>query len=546
MEIVDLCEMLLDTDQLWIQEIQIESGQIRLLVESTRTQACCPNCTKESVEIHSHYLRCPRDLAWSQMPVVLHIHAKRFFCLNDQCPKRTFAERFPGYVDWYARRTKRVVEKQEQLGIRVCARTAEALLELDQMGISDTTLNRLIRSLPDPEPQAIEVLGVDDWAKRKGQRYGTILVDQQKGKVVDVLEDRTAETLAKWLKTHPEIKIVTRDRSKTYAEGIRQGAPQAVQVADRWHLLKNGSDTLYKIFQQEHALIQKRLKEDSEPKKIDLPSAVDPLVVERELTLAEQNRQQRIDEAQKLVRLGWTQKDAAGYLDIHPKTVRRYLGSPSPKFIRSRGQGKLGPFKPFILRRWNEGCHNAAQLFREIQPQGFSGQVTLVMDFARQLRRASGIPPKLRNQSGVVVPEDAIRDLPSLRTLTWWVFRPIEKRCAEDEQILEKLMNGQPKLQTTIALARDFAEMIRNQHADNLSPWMDQAKKSGYRAWSNFADSLQQDEPAIRAALSHSWSNGRTEGNVNRLKYLKRMMYGRAKDDLLRKRVLLQNCGVFT
>ena len=140
------------------------------------------------------------------------------------------------------------------------------------MGISDTTLNRLIRYLPDPETLAIEVLGVDNWAKRKGQRYGTILVDQQKGKVVDVLEDRTAETLAKWRKTHPEIKMVTRDRSKTYAEGIREGAPQAIQIADRWHLLKNGSETVYRIFQQENALIQKRLKENSgTTMKTDLP-----------------------------------------------------------------------------------------------------------------------------------------------------------------------------------------------------------------------------------------------------------------------------------
>lgn len=546
MEIVDLCEFLLDTDQLCLQEMQVEDRQIRLLVESTRTQACCPNCDRESSEIHSHYLRRPRDLAWSQMPVVLHIQAKRFFCLNEQCPKRTFAERFPGFVDWYARRTKRVVEKQERLGIIVCARTAEALLGLDQMGISDTTLNRLIRALPDPEPQAIEVLGGHDWAKRKGQRYGTILVDQQKGKVVDVLEDRTAETLVKWPKTHPEIKIVTRDRSKTYAEGIREGAPQAIQIADRWHLLKNGSDTVYKIFQQEHSLIQKRLKEGSEAKKTDLPLPEDAPAVENELTLAEQNRKQRIDEAQKLVRLGWTQKDAARHLNIHPKTVRQYLRSPSPRLIRSRRRTKLGSFKSFLLQRWNKGCHNAAQLFREILSQGFTGQITLVMEFARQLRRASGIPPKLRNPDGEVVPPEVIRDLPSLRTLTWWVFRPIEKRQAEDEQILEKLANGQPKLQMTIALARDFAEMIRNQQADHLSDWMDQARKSGYRAWSNFADGLQQDETAVLGALSYSWSNGRTEGNVNRLKYLKRMMYGRAKDDLLRKRVLGPNCSVFT
>ena len=417
MEIIDLCKILLNTSQLYLQAIQIENEQIQLLVESTHQRASCPRCNQESTEIHSHYLRYPRDLAWAQLPVVLYLNAKRFFCSNEECPKRTFAERFPGYLEWYARKTQRVIEKQGRLGINVCARVAEELLRFDQLGVSDTTLNRLIRALPDAEKQTVEVLGVDDWAKRKGQRYGTLLVDQEKGRVVDVLEDRTAETLEKWLSTHPEIRIVTRDRSKTYAEGIRKGAPQAIQIADRWHLLKNGSEAVQKIFQQENAMIEKRLREEVEPKPIALPVEAKP-VGEKPMTDAEQNRMQRIDESQKLVQLGWTQKAAAQHLDIHPKTVRRYLASPSPKIMRARQQKKVDPYKAYLLRRWNEGCHNATQLFREIQTQGYSGSVTLVVDFARQLRQASGIPPKVRNPKGEIVPEDVARDLPSLRTLT--------------------------------------------------------------------------------------------------------------------------------
>lgn len=167
--------------------------------------------------------------------------------------------------------------------------------------------------------------------------------------MVDVLEDRTAATLAKWLGTHPEIKIVTHDRSKTYAEGIRLGAKQAVQVADRWHLLKNGSDVLYKVFQQENLVIQKKLKEPDEQKGSSTIPVVEPPIQEDTLTLAEQNRQERITQAQELVEKGWTRKAAARHLNIHPKTVRRYLNGPSPKFARSRGRGILEPFKHFIL-----------------------------------------------------------------------------------------------------------------------------------------------------------------------------------------------------
>ncbi len=214
-----------------VQDIRLENNVIALLVESTNGKARCPKCAQESSKIHSYYLRYPRDLAWAHLTVILHLKVKRFFCQNCQCAKQTFAERFPDFVDWYARQTQRVAEKQDLLSINVCARKAEVLLKMEQIGISDTTVNRNLRGLPDPEVPPIRVLGVDDWAKRKGQFYGTILVDHEKAKVVDVLEDRTAETLAKWLGAHPEIKFVTRDRSKTYAEGIRLGAQQAVQVA---------------------------------------------------------------------------------------------------------------------------------------------------------------------------------------------------------------------------------------------------------------------------------------------------------------------------
>jgi transposase len=153
----------------------------------------------------------------------------------------------------YARRTNRVFEKQLRIGVNTCACTAEKLLEAEHIGVSDSTINQIVRDLPDPEVQPVRVLGVDDWAKRKGQRYGTILIDLERGRVIDLLSDRTAETLAKWLKQHLEVEIVSRDRSQTYAEGIADGAPNAVQVADRWHLLKNLSDAIFKILQQEYA-----------------------------------------------------------------------------------------------------------------------------------------------------------------------------------------------------------------------------------------------------------------------------------------------------
>lgn len=264
------------------------------------------------------------------------------------------------------------------------------------------------------------------------------------------------------------------------------------------------------------------------------------------LTPAEERRRERMVSTQQLHRQGWTQKGIARHLNIHPKTVRRYLQATSPKSRRHHGGRLLDPFKPYLLGRWNEGCHNAAQLFREIETQGFAGETSIVRLFIQHLRQASGLPPKVRSQGGIILKSDPTQDPPSLRKLTSWIVKRPENRAEEDENILSKISSGQPKLITTIELARAFAMLVRQRQPEDLDKWLEQANKSGYRVWHNFAAGLKQDYDAVRAALLLPWSNGPTEGHINRLKYLKRQMYGRGKEDLLRTRVLWQGRWSFT
>ena len=545
MDAKNLCHLLLSTNQLIINEIGVENDKIRLGVESNARKATCPMCKEESSEIHSSYMRYPTDFPWADRAVIFNLRVKRFFCRNKTCPKQTFAERFPDLVMPYARRTNRVLERQQRIGVNTCARIAEKLLELEQIGISDATVNRFVRKLPDPESFPVRVLGVDDWAKRKGQRYGTILVDLERRQIVDLLGDRTSDTLSQWLKLHPEIEIVSRDRSQTYAEGITRGVPDAVQVADRWHLLKNLSDAVFKILQQEYAIIKNRLKQVSEQEpntytKVEKPERDDPL------TSAEERRKDRMICTHQLLNQGWTQKSIAYHLHIHPKTVRRYLQSISPRSRRHRTSSLLDPFKPYLLNRWNGGCHNAAQLFREIRLQGFAGEVTIVRHFSRKLRQTSGLPPKVRSQQGEPLKRDPTQYPPSLRTLTSFIVKRPKNWMEEDEKTLFQISYGEDKLITTIKLAREFASIVRQRQSTELDIWLEHANRSGYRVWQNFAVGIKQDYHAVRAALLLPWSNGPTEGHINRLKYLKRQMYGRGKEDLLRKRVLWQGKWTFT
>lgn len=540
MYVGEFWQLLLNTDQFEIESLVVEENEIRVGVESTAKSARCPKCQRESSALHSHYLRYPRDLAWAEWPVVVELQVKRFFCHNPGCSKRTFAEQFPDFVVRYARKTERVLRKQQRVGANVCAKIAEPLLVRDQIGISDTTINRMLRQLPDPPQEPVRVLGVDDWAKRKRQRYGTILVDLERGRVVDLLADRTVECLVPWLVQHPEVEIVSRDRSPTYADAIRQGASHAIQVADRWHLLHNASEALLKILQQEDTLIQKHLNPIPQPApRPEFPAP--PANTAEILTAAEERRKQRMETAQELHQRGHTQKSIARQLHIHPRTVRRYLHRSSPKAPRYRTHRLLDPFCPYLLQRWNEGCFNATQLYREIQAQGYSGSTTMVRTALQPLRTDNSLPGQ------AAWPREAASSSPrTLRTLNFWILQRPEDRQPEHELLLEQICAELPKLGQVISQARQFAAMLRQQSPNELSAWMEQAEASGYRVWKNFASGLRQDQDAVEAALTHTWSNGPTEGHINRLKCLKRQMYGRAKDDLLRKRVLWQGRWGFT
>jgi transposase len=541
----DLCLLLLNIRQFELTRISIQDHQIILGLESTVHLATCPACGTASSSLHSRYNRYPIDLSWAEYSVLLELQAKRFFCQNGACRKRTFAERFPEVVLPYARKTNRVLLKQQYLGVNVCAHVGEKLLELERIGASDTTLNRLLCRLPEPEKQAVQVLGVDDWAKRKGQRYGTILVDLEQSQIIDLLRDRTAETLIQWLGNHPEVQTVGRDRSQTYADAIQQALPEATQVADRWHLLKNASDALYKILQQEYSMIRPYLEPKTDAKAV-IGQQSQPKEAEKTFTTAEQHRQERMNRAKELHDLGWSQKQIAQQLDVHPKTIRRYLHSSSATARRSRTGHLTDPFQPYLLNRWNEGCHNAAQLFREIQEQGYAGRTTMVLTVIRGFRDASGLPPRIRTAKAEPLCTDPTRRPPTLRTLTFAVTGRPEKCTEEHKSLLERICAEQPQLGEVISQARTFVSLVRDRQAEKLQDWLAESQISSYRIWKNFALGIEQDRQAVQAALTHTWSNGPTEGHINRLKCLKRLMYGRAKDDLLRKRVLWQGRWGFT
>jgi transposase len=371
------------------------------------------------------------------------------------------------------------------------------------------------------------VLGVDDFAFRRGQHYGTMLCDLEQGCTLDLLPDRQAETLAGWLKEHPGVEIVARDRAGAYADAICQGAPAAIQVADRFHVLCNASDALKQVFDRYHREVRKALQ-------ATLPtpsSAFRPEPVSRAEEHARHRldqRQARYDEVARLRQAGMSLKRIARELGLGHKTVKRWLRAGQAPTYRKPPRAKLiDRHREYLERRCQEGCHNAAQLWRELRDQGFPGQSGTVRLWATQCRRDRAPEPAAVGHPAVPVPTS--------RQATKLVLADEAKLDDTERKLVATLINAAPPIAEAVTLARAFAVMIRQHEVDALDSWIVAARRS---ALSGFADSIQHDQAAIKAALSLPWSTGPVEGRINKLKLVKRQMYGRANFDLLRQRVL--------
>lgn len=395
------------------------------------------------------------------------------------------------------------------------------------MPVSADTLLRIIRRTvmePAPTPR---VLGVDDWAFKKGNRYGTILVDLERRYPVDLLPDRTTETLATWLEAHPGIEIVSRDRSNEYIAAITTGAPLAVQVADRWHLLRNLSDALVRLFEK-HAkalrLAARHVQGDTVSDKQEpefITETAQPVTV----------RQLRFSEVKRLAAEGYSQRAIARHLHIGRNTVRWYLVSDEPPRYQLRGPraSAVTAYIPYLETRWTEGCHNSRMLWEELRQQGYSGSYSSIRRFVQRYR--TGRPHASSSLPAVVQPL-------SPRQVAWLFVRPPEQLSAEQEAYRTALCQVCPEIAVAYELAQRFVRMVRHRQVDNLDPWLADAQSSAVSQLKRFSAGLHNDYDAVRAALELEWSNGQVEGQVNRLKVIKRDMYGRAKFDLLRLRVL--------
>jgi transposase len=399
-----------------------------------------------------------------------------------------------------------------------------------------------------PNGPAPEIIGLDDWAWRKGNRYGTIIVDLERGCPIDVLEDRAAETVATWLQVHPEVKIVARDRAEAYAAGIRQGAPEATQVADRFHLLKNLAAALQEVFnahhreldQLNHMLPNEPLAQDDDPVTVPPEPPITMTKAQQQIAYNRAKRVAQYEQARALHEQGWTIKAISTHMGRHHRTVKKYLQASTfpERPPRRRLPSILDPYKAYLIERWQAGYRSAKELYHEIQVQGFPGKYSGVAAYISRFRPPQGRITR-RRKPGSSATSVAV-DTPLTPSRATWLVMRREATLNDDEKSQRARLYSQAgEISAAITLTQDFAELVRQRQPGQLETWLERATASGLQAFKSFAHGLRADYEAVKAGVTLIWSTGPVEGQINRLKMLKRQMYGRAGIDLLRQRVLL-------
>ena len=483
------------------------------------------------------------DLPWRGYPVRLELTIRRFCCTNPDCERATFAEDCGPNLPRYARRTLEAKAQLLQIALTAGGEAGARLAGKQGLPTSPDTLLRLLRRMSLPAASTPRVLGVDDLALRRGQDYATIFVNLETHRPVDLVEGREADMLANWLRARPGVEVISRDRADAYAEGARVGAPQAIQVADRFHLLQNASTALDELLRSRRRQTEYNVHHDvydqiasasaaGAAERPQNPSPPSMLSATKQGEMARRAaRVARWERVKEMREAGRSISEIARTLGMNRRTVRHYLATPKAprnQVRHPRPDGlkspSLQPFVGYLQDRWQAGCHNISQLYREIAGQGYAGSRSLLAQSLQPWR-----PPRLSSKQ---------RRLKRRLNLRWLCLRPPERLKPDEKAALAEFLARDNVLATGYDLLRQFRQVMASRTIPALDKWLDTVKASELPSFIALANGIAQDRSAVNAALVLPWSNGTTEGHVNRVKLIKRQGYGRAKFDLLRQRVL--------
>lgn len=536
-----------------IDGIHEAGDQIVIEARSGRDQVACPGCGNESSRVHGRYHRRLADTALAGRPVAIRLLVRRLLCREVACARVTFVEQIPGLTSPHSRYSPPLRVALTAIGVALAGRPGARLARKLGMPVGRDTLLNLLRAAPLPQPGTITALGVDDFALRRGHIYGTVLLDMDTHRPVDVLPGRDADPLAAWLREHPGAEIICRDRAGAYAEGARAGAPDAIQVADRWHIWHNVGEAVDKTVTAHHACVRAAMTAeatspvpdaapqpacDAEPAAAPEPAATATAaepdgsldVCGRERSLVVRTRE-RYTAVQQLLADGVSLAEIGRRLELERGTVRRFARATSLDELLVKAVNRaslLDGYTQHLTARFTAGVTNATVLHAELAALGFTGSVQTIRRWLHPLRAVvPTAPPPVR------------QTVPKPRHITRWIMTDPPHLAPDQRAQLADVLASCPELQAVADHVRDFADLMNKHRGDRLPDWMRRVQADNLPALHSLVTGLRRDLDAVTAGLTMIWSSGPVEGAVNRIKTIKRSMYGRAGFDLLRRRILL-------
>ncbi|GHO82432.1 transposase [Dictyobacter formicarum] len=521
-----------------VEQIQITEHGLVIAVEASHPTSCCPLCTQSSDSIKTHYRRTLRDAPCVGRQVQLILTVRKFYCRNPYCSQKVFTERLPSFVEPWARMTIRCCQHITSIGLATCGKGGARLAA--RLGIPTTrpTILRRIMALPDISGSSVVYLGIDDFSLRRGYRFGTILVNLESHRVVDLLPDRRAETAARWMYQQPDLAVISRDRGGEYASAAREGAPQAIQCADRFHVVKNLTEAVQVLLArcQAEILTEKKPDEPSQDEQNKPFISIEewrpkiPAHIERVQRARRSERSARYEQAVELNRLGKPPQEIARILGVTGRTIQRWLKAdtfPDAK-RRRRRPGSFEIYASYVLSRWQAGERNGLAIYREIKEQGYDGSERTVYRYLEPLKqaevRASIDVHRLQKWTA--------------NTAIWLFVRDPEKLDEIEREDLAAFCEASAPLKKAYDLLQDFLSMVHKREGQRLDAWLVRVAESELPELQSFAAGVEKDKDAVQAGLTWAINNGMVEGHVTKLKLIKRTMYGRAGFALLRQRVL--------